>query len=95
MREQDYYLILYDMADDKRRAKLFGLLESFGAGFQFSVFEARLDARQMVRLRHGIGKIIDRDADRVAIVRLCEACRGKVEFQGRQQSVICKNVIVV
>lgn len=95
MRDQDYYLILYDIADNKRRTALFKLLESYGASYQFSVFEARLDQTRRATLRHAIKDIIDTAEDRVAIVRVCEGCRGKAELFGTQETVICQHVIVI
>ena len=95
MREQDYYLILYDIADNKRRKALFGLLESYGASYQFSVFEARLDQTRRVTLHHAIRKLISSSQDRVAIVRVCESCRNKATLLGTQKTVICQHVIVV
>ena len=95
MRDQDYYLILYDIADNKRRTALFKLLESYGASYQFSVFEARLDQTRRVTLRHEIKAIIDTSEDRVAIVRVCDTCRPKAELLGTQETVICQHVIVI
>ncbi len=91
----DYFLVLYDIADDKRRTRLFKLLEGYGASYQYSVFEARLDARRLVRLRHDITEIIDRDVDRVALIKLCEACRKKADLLGTQGSTICQHVLIV
>lgn len=34
-----YYLIIYDISDDKRRRKISKILEGFGARVQYSAFE--------------------------------------------------------
>jgi len=92
---QSYYLVLYDISDNKRRRLLFKLLRKYGASYQLSVFEARLDDTQAVRLRHEIQRLIKRDEDRVAVLKLCEPCRGKAELLGNQSTTICRHVIVI
>lgn len=95
MHDQNYYIILYDISNNKRRTALFKVLESYGAAYQFSVFEARLDKLQFVKLRHAIKIIINKKQDRVAVVRVCENCRGKAELLGTQKTSICQHVIVI
>jgi len=95
MADQSYFLILYDITDDRRRTRLHKLLESFGAGFQLSVFEARLSEMQRIRLEHGIKRVINKEEDKVAVVKLCQNCLRTVSLIGQQKTVICQNAIIV
>lgn len=92
---QSYYLILYDISDDKRRRELFKLLKTFGANYQYSAFELRLDPRQFVKLRAGIKDCIDSRKDRVAILKFCQTCHKQVEMIGLQSSIITDNVVII
>ena len=42
MDERDFYILAYDIGNDRRRAKIARLMESMGARVQGSVFEAYL-----------------------------------------------------
>ncbi|MDF1667489.1 MAG: CRISPR-associated endonuclease Cas2 [Planctomycetota bacterium] len=95
MGRQSYYLILYDFKDNKRRRLLAKLLKAYGASYQYSVFEARLRPRQLVRLRREIENLVKADEDRVAILEICENCRPKAELLGTQITTICQNVIII
>lgn len=90
-----YCLILYDITCDKRRRKIFKLLETYGGSYQFSVFEARLRPTKLARLEAGLRQLMDRKEDRLAIVRLCESCRPKAKLLGTQHTTICQHVIII
>jgi CRISPR-associated protein Cas2 len=95
MHRQSYFLILYDIKDNKRRRLLFKLLKAYGGSYQYSVFEARLKSQQLVRLKREIEKLTKADEDRVAIVEICENCRPKAQLLGTQMTSICQNVIII
>ena len=46
-----FYLVTYDVADDRRRRKVATLLEGYGRRVQWSVFECVLDPVQFDELR--------------------------------------------
>ncbi len=74
----DFYLISYDIPDDRRRQKVANLLLDYGSRVQGSVFEVWLTARLHRELRKRLAPLIDREADSVRVYRLCAACRGEV-----------------
>jgi CRISPR-associated protein Cas2 len=75
------FLVAYDVADDKRRTKIFNKLKGYGEALQFSLFRCVLTATQRLNLRCEIWKIINHDEDRVLVVDL-----GPEE--GRAQNVL-------
>lgn len=62
------YLCTYDVADDKRRTKLFELLKDHGEHVQFSVFLCSLTRSEIKRLSAVADEIIHRDQDQLLLV---------------------------
>jgi CRISPR-associated protein Cas2 len=64
-------LVCYDIADDRRRLKVAGLLEGYGMRVQKSVFECVLDAPREAELRNRLARLVEPGADRVHYYHLC------------------------
>ncbi len=78
-----FYVISYDIPDDKRRLKIADLLEGYAARVQKSVFEAHLEAAQYADLRKRLNRLIKAEEDNVRFYRLCGECRAAVEAIGK------------
>lgn len=78
-----FYIISYDVKDNRRRLKLSKLLKDYGERVQHSVFEARLDPAEMEKLEEEISKIIDSEEDSCRLYSICEACVGRIEIIGQ------------
>ena len=74
-----FYVISYDIPDDRRRAQLAKTLKGFGARVQYSVFEAHLTGTQFDQMKRAVANIIDSDEDSIRYYALCSACVGRVE----------------
>jgi CRISPR-associated protein Cas2 len=83
MAEPGFYVITYDIVDDRRRLKLAKYLESVGDRVQASVFEAYLTPVELDKMLKKAGKILDAEEDGLRVYFLCSACRGKVRTVGR------------
>ncbi|MGV2391312.1 MAG UNVERIFIED_CONTAM: CRISPR-associated endonuclease Cas2 [Microcystis novacekii LVE1205-3] len=46
-----YFVVSYDISDDKRRTKIHNTLKSYGQRVQYSVFECDLTDTQYAKLR--------------------------------------------
>lgn len=79
---QKYYVVSYDVTDDKRRNRIAKTLLGFGERVQDSVFECLLDAAQMHNLRHRLDKLIKADEDSVRFYNLGAVTSADVEVQG-------------
>lgn len=77
-----FYVLAYDITDNRRRAKVVKLLESLGFRVQGSVFEGYINAQEIERLVRRLSMVIDRDSDSMRIYPLCESCRAKVTLIG-------------
>lgn len=68
-----HYLISYDIADDKRRTRVFNILRDNGNRAQYSVFFCQLNRRELATVRGLLGKIIHHRKDQILIIDLGEA----------------------
>ncbi|MCD6389289.1 MAG: CRISPR-associated endonuclease Cas2 [Desulfobulbaceae bacterium] len=69
------YLVVYDIVDDRKRAKIAGLLKDYGFRVQKSVYECRLEAGRFRELRERLGKFVDCREDSIIMYPLCADCR--------------------
>ena len=63
-------LIIYNIADNKRRSKMVKCLESYGIRVQKSAFEAYIDKKQYDELSRRASRIIDIETDSLRIYML-------------------------
>lgn len=78
MSDQRFYLVVYDISDDRRRTRLHDRLLDYGTPVQYSVFECLVDDKQLQKMQAMIRRTIRAKLDRVRIYRLCESCLQKV-----------------
>ncbi len=78
----DFYLVAYDISNNKRRRKLALILGDYGQRVQKSVFEIWLEADTKKRLLKRLKRLLKTDEDSVRLYRLCENCQRKVEVFG-------------
>lgn len=79
-----FYLICYDIVDDRRRHRISKLIETCGVRVQKSVFEAVLDEQQYERLQKRLLKLLNVKEDQLRFYPLSEHCRWKVKVLGIQ-----------
>ena len=60
MKRKHFYVVTYDIGDDKRRQKVVKLMESIGARMNFSVFECMLTDLQYRNMCKQLEKFIAR-----------------------------------
>jgi CRISPR-associated protein Cas2 len=68
-------LLTYDIADDRRRLRVWKLLRGYGVAVQESVFLLDLTAPRWSALEVAVRRIADPAADDIRIWPLCERCR--------------------
>ena len=83
-----FYLVSYDIPDDRRRTKLAKALKDYGDRVQYSVFECILDARLLESMKKRITDLIDESEDSVRIYDLCAGCEKNIVIIG--QGVVSK-----
>lgn len=80
-----YFVVSYDIPEDKRRTKIHKVLKSYGQWVQLSVFECQLTDAQYAKLRSRLSKLIQPNQDSVRFYFLCGCCQGKIERLGGEQ----------
>lgn len=94
--KKNFYVIAYDVTDDKRRNKVVKLLEKYGKRSNYSVFECMITDSQLATIRRALDKMINtKELDRVAFYPLCMNCYSKISYMPCKSEPSAKNVIIV
>ena len=91
------YVVTYDVADDKRRDRVFRVLGDNGEHLQYSVFMCELNDRELVALRASLSSLLHQREDQVLVIDLGLAeheAETKVESIGRAFSAPTRVVVV-
>ncbi len=83
MQRPEFYVIVYDIEKDRRRAKVAKLLEQVGERVQYSVFELWLTQEELHSLTRRLEQHVVPDEDSVRIYYLCGSCREKIRNLGK------------
>lgn len=77
-----FVIVSYDIADDRRRARIAKALLNFGTRFQKSVFECEIDDGRYLRMKAEVDKQIDAEEDSVRYYCICLKCAGNNQISG-------------
>lgn len=89
-----FYVIAYDISNDKRRTKVHKTLSGFGDWTQFSLFECHLSAKQYLKLRHRLAGVLEDKEDSVRFYQICAGCMAKAETVGGEKPKNRETIIV-
>ncbi len=64
------YLVCYDIAEDKRRDRVFRVCKNHGEHLQFSVFECDLNGSELASIQRELTAVILQSEDQVLFVSL-------------------------
>jgi len=93
--ERSFYVVVYDVVNDKRRLKVAKYLESLGDRAQKSVFEVYLTPPELEKMLQKLSKLIRSDEDAVRVYDLCTACRGKVHSLGQGEITSQPGLVII
>lgn len=79
---KSFYIICFDVSNEKRLRKVAIQLENFGTRIQYSLFECHLSPKNIAFLKHRLEKIIDPQADHIRYYKLCPKDKHKVHIEG-------------
>jgi CRISPR-associated protein Cas2 len=79
MSDKQFWVIVYDISDDRRRTRLHTALLDYGTPVQYSVFECWVTAEQFRKLQARVRKLIKPRKDHVRYYALCAACAGRAQ----------------
>ena len=95
MSTRSFYVLAYDIPDDRRRTKIAKLCESVAERVQGSVFEGYLSPQELKSLLKKVERVFETQEDSLRIYLLCAGCRQKVTSLGRGQVTQPPDVIIV
>ena len=78
--KKNFIVVVYDVADDKRRTKVAKILGKVGVRINFSVFECMLTDRQYEKLKIDIAQNINLRHDSVVYYPICLDCYSKIVY---------------
>jgi CRISPR-associated protein Cas2 len=73
MSDSKWWLVSYDVRDDKRLRRCARHMEGYGHRVQYSVFRCWMTRREVERLRWELTEMLDRE-DEVLLIPLCGVC---------------------
>lgn len=94
-KRKHYYVVAYDIADDKRRYRVVKILEKLGIRINFSVFECMLTDSLFLKLHDEIAKVIDIKEDAVIYYPICRRCYTKIVYQSKSRKSPGDEVVAV
>ena len=77
-----YFVVCYDISDNRRRTRLHELLLGYGTPVQRSVFECELTSTQFKRLRTGAKRFARSPGDTIRYYQMCGQCCERTESDG-------------
>jgi CRISPR-associated protein Cas2 len=89
-----FYIVSYDIPDDRKRNRVSKTLLDFGTRVQYSVFECIMDDKLLEKMIKRLSKMIT-DEDSVRIYALCGKCKGVVKILGRGKLTDDEKVYIV
>jgi len=95
MKKKHFYVIAYDIADDKRRNKVVKVLEKVGNRVNFSVFECLLTDIQYNKVYAQLEKLAVKREDYINIYHLCTECFARTVYIPTQRPKIAPKIVVV
>lgn len=79
-----WYLVAYDIRENKRWRKVYKLLKGYGKRVQYSIFRCRMTARQLEKMRFELeSHLVDEDS--ILFVGLCEGCVARIEAKNKPE----------
>ncbi len=77
-----FYVVSYDISDDKRRHRVCATLKNYGTRVQYSVFECELEPARRAELERQLAKLVEPQADHLRYYRLCKDCLAQTVAVG-------------
>src|SRR5215467_12296594 len=77
-----WYLISYDIRDQKRWRRAYRVLRGYGRPLQYSVFRCKLGPADVERLRWELERVLEAE-DALLFIGLCSGCVERISARNR------------
>jgi len=88
-----FFVISYDIKDNKKRYKVCNILKDYGNRVQYSVFECELDKKLYDEMIKRILPYIDEE-DSLRIYYLCKDCKAKIIYYGTNKIINDNDIFI-
>jgi len=78
-----FYLISYDISNDKRRNRVAKILVNVGTRVQYSVFEIIVNKLRLEKTLFKLKKVVNLDEDSIRLYHFCPTCMTGIEIIGQ------------
>lgn len=95
MKHKHFYVVAYDISDDRRRSKVVKVLESIGHRVNYSVFECMLTDIQYQSMSERLSKHIVAKEDKIIIYPLCTECYARISNLPERGKAIPPKIVVI
>ena len=85
MPPRQFFLVSYDISNDRRRQKTARVLQDFGQRVQYSVFECCLLPAELARLKERLRPLVHPPSDSIRFYALCAADVDRTQVMGSGQ----------
>jgi CRISPR-associated protein Cas2 len=82
MSDRHWYLVSYDIRDQKRWRRAYKQLLGRGERIQYSLFRCRLNRTEMEALRWELETLLEEEDD-LMFIHLCPSCAGRIQERGK------------
>ena len=93
--ERGFFVLAYDIVDDRRRQKIARLCEAVAQRVQGSVFEGYFSEAELTRLLTRLKRIYKEKEDSLRVYNLCASCREHAQAYGRGQLTSPPGLVIV
>ena len=90
-----FYIISYDIPNDKRRQKIAKILLNFGDRVQYSVFEAILSDGLLKKMVSSLTRVSRDKEDSIRIYQVCKECKKAIRILGTGEVSEDKDVYIL
>lgn len=90
-----FYLIAFDISNDKIRRKVVKILEKKAIRVQKSVFETMINDKEYIRMKTKIDNLIDTKTDSVRYYFLCKSCVKNIDVTGSNLFIQDEDIVIV
>lgn len=80
-----FWIVSYDIPNDKRRSKVAKILEGYGRRAQYSVFECEINSEQCKKLEQALKRLIDAEEDDIRFYPMNRADLKRTRLLGRAE----------
>lgn len=93
--ERKFYVLAYDIVDDRRRQKIARLCEAVAERVQGSVFEGYFTEVELEKLLKQLKRVYKEQEDSLRVYYLCADCREKAAAHGRGRLTAAPGLVIV